>query len=111
MQQQLADILDDGGDDAMLQTKQAPPPEPLAKKLAEWKKCRNPKVNCGLLHDTMALERGKFKDLVDELTWIMEQNRDSYEEERENLNEQIGTLKSNKMKYEEERENLNEQIG
>merc|ERR1719446_1349791 len=101
MQQQLADILDDGGDDAMLQTKQAPPPEPLAKKLAEWKKCRNPKVNCGLLHDTMALEWGKFKDLVDELTYIMEQNRDTYEAEKANMNEQIATLKANKMKCQE----------
>merc|ERR1719446_402131 len=101
MQQQLADILDDGGDDAMLQTKQAPPPEPLAKKLAEWKKCRNPKVNCGLLHDTMALEWGKFKDLVDELTYIMLQNDQAYRGARENLNEQISTLKANKMKCQE----------
>ena len=49
----------------------------------------------------MALEWGKFKDLVGELTCIMRRNRDGYEEERENMNEQVATLRSNKMKFTE----------
>merc|ERR1719387_73809 len=42
-----------------------------------------------------------FKDDVDVFTDIMTKNRDEYEEEKENLNEQIATLRSNKMKFQE----------
>ena len=49
----------------------------------------------------MALEWSKLKDLVDELTHIMQQNRDAYEDEKENMNEHIATLRSNKMKFQE----------
>lgn len=49
----------------------APKPIPVVEKpnaAGQWKKCSpNKKPNCGLLHDTMSLEWGKFKDLVDEL--------------------------------------------
>jgi len=86
---------------SLLQTGQEPPPEPVKKEKASSRKCVNGKVNCGYLHDLMALEWGKFKDLVDELTYIMQQNRDSYEGEKENMNEQIATLRSNKMKFTE----------
>jgi len=86
---------------SLLQTGQEPPPEPVKKEKASSRKCVNGKVNCGYLHDLMALEWGKFKDLVDELTYIMQQNRDSYEGEKENMNEQIATLRNNKMKFTE----------
>merc|ERR1719442_391173 len=49
----------------------------------------------------MALEWGKFKDLVDELEYVMQQNRDAYEGEKENFNEQIATLRSSKMTFTE----------
>merc|ERR1719343_1574611 len=89
------------GAPSLLQIGQAPPPEPVKKEKASSRKCLNGKVNCGYLHDLMALEWGKFKDLVDELTYIMERNRDAYEGEKENMNEQIATLRSNKMKFTE----------
>merc|ERR1719149_226542 len=49
----------------------------------------------------MALEWGKYKDAVDELTYIMEHNRDVYEGQKDNMNEQISTLRSEKMKFTE----------
>merc|ERR1719434_449116 len=89
---------------SLLQINQAPP-QAATKTAADsegtWKKCSNGVVNCGYLHDIMALEWGKFKDLVDELTYIMMQNRDAYEGEKQNLNEQIATLRTNKMKFTE----------
>merc|ERR1719393_1095100 len=89
------------GAPSLLQIDQAPPPSPVKKAKGGSRKCINGKVNCGYLHDIMALEWGKFKDLVDELTYIMEQNRDAYEGEKENMNEQIATLRNSKMKFTE----------
>jgi len=89
------------GAPSLLQIDQAPPPSPVKKAKGGSRKCINGKVNCGYLHDIMALEWGKFKDLVDELTYIMQHNRDAYEGEKENMNEQIATLRSNKMKFTE----------
>ena len=59
-----------------------------------WKKCRNPVVDSGLLHDTMALEWGKFRGLVNELTYTMEQNHATFTRESDNLNEQIKFARS-----------------
>merc|ERR1719282_43504 len=104
VQKALQEVLGaaDSGAPSLLQIGQAPPPEPPKKPKGGWRKCRNgEKVNCGYLHDIMALEWGKFKDLVDELTYIMQHNRDAYEGEKENMNEQIATLRSNKMKFTE----------
>jgi len=58
-------------------------------------------VDCGFLHDTMALQWGKFKDLVDELTAEMERNSDHFIQDRDNLNEQITTLRASKTKHQE----------
>merc|ERR1719310_2624423 len=89
------------GAPSLLQIGQAPPSVPPQKPKGGSRKCINGKVNCGLLHDTMALEWGKFKDLVDELTYIMQRNRDAYEGEKENMNEQIATLRNHKMQFTE----------
>jgi hypothetical protein len=89
---------------SLLQTGQAPLPVKTQDPPGGSRKCPPggaQKVNCGYLHDIMALEWGKFKDLVDELTYIMEQNRDAYEGQKENFNEQIATLRANKMKFTE----------
>merc|ERR1719343_818696 len=105
VQKALSEVLSAGGPgpstDALLQVGQAPPPGPVKKPGASSRKCINGKVNCGLLHDTMALEWGKFKDLVDELTYISQEARDAYEGEKENMNEQIATLRNNKMRFTE----------
>ncbi|CAK0862315.1 unnamed protein product [Prorocentrum cordatum] len=89
------------GAPSLLQIDQAPPPQSVKQPKGGSRKCLNGQVNCGYLHDLMALEWGKFKDLVDELTYIMQRNRDAYEGEKENMNEQIATLRSNKMKFTE----------
>merc|ERR1719382_2255281 len=103
VQKVLQEVLGAAGSGApsLLQIGQAPPSVPPKKPKGGSRKCVNGKVNCGYLHDLMALEWGKFKDLVDELTYIMQQNRDAYEGEKENMNEQIATLRSNKMKFTE----------
>jgi hypothetical protein len=103
VQKALREVLGAGGPapSSLLQVGQAPPPASVQKPGAGSRKCVNGKVNCGLLHDTMALEWGKFKDLVDELTYIMQHNRDAYEGEKENFNEQISTLRNHKMKFTE----------
>merc|ERR1719450_1753323 len=107
VQRALLDVLTSGDNAStcsfvQIAQHQEPPPEPVAKPLGGGRKCTNGKVNCGYLHDLMALEWGKFKDLVDELTLEMEQNRDRYEGEKEVMNEQISTLRSNKMKFQEQ---------
>merc|ERR1711920_117348 len=64
----------------------------------QWKKCTGEKPNCGLLHDTMSIQWGKFKDLVDELTFEMHKNADAFEELKENLNTQLTLLTDSKTK-------------
>jgi hypothetical protein len=85
---------------SLLQVEQSPPKAPVKKFGGSWKSCRE-EVNCGYLHDLMAVEWGKYRDAVDELTYIMEQNRDFYEEKKGNMNEQIASLRANKMKFTE----------
>jgi len=51
----------------------------------QWKKCTQD-PNCGLLHDTMSLQWGKFKDAVDELQHDMTVNLDEYLKAKANLN-------------------------
>ncbi|CAK0843614.1 unnamed protein product [Prorocentrum cordatum] len=85
--------------------RQAPPPAPVPRgpaSEAQWKKCRAPlSVDCGFLHDTMALQWGRFRDLVDELTTEMERSSDAFVRERDNLNEQITTFRASKTKHQE----------
>jgi len=101
VQEALREILGttEGQTPSLLQVGQAPPHQKVKQPKGSSRKCVNGEVNCGYLHDIMALEWGKFKDLVDELTYNMEQNRDAYEGEKENMNEQIATLRSSKMKF------------
>merc|ERR1719277_859533 len=72
VQKVLQEVLGAAGSGApsLLQIGQEPPQEPPKKPKGGSRKCVNGKVNCGYLHDIMALEWGKFKDLVDELTYI-----------------------------------------
>jgi hypothetical protein len=65
----------------------------------QWKKCTDGKPNCGLLHDTMSLQWGKFKDLVDELTFEMATNADAYEELKENFNSQLTVISDGKAHF------------
>jgi len=59
---------------------------------SQWKKCTDGTPNCGLLHDTMSLEWGKFKDLVDELQMEMDEKDAEFEELKKNMNQQIEML-------------------
>jgi len=106
VEKSLMEVLSQTGQDgeaapSLLQVEQAPPKAPVQNEGASSRKCTNSVVNCGYLHDIMALEWGKYKDSVDELTYIMEQNRDAYDGKKDNMNEQIATLRSDKMKYTE----------
>jgi hypothetical protein len=63
-----------------------------------WKKCADGKPNCGLLHDLMAMQWGKFKDLVDELEWEMNRRQDEYEKYVAHINSLIaGSLERKKV--------------
>merc|ERR1719401_1210552 len=64
----------------------------------QWKKCTDGKPNCGLLHDTMSLQWGKFKDLVDELQAEMDRKEDEWETLKANLNEQLTVIGNQKGK-------------
>mmetsp|Transcript_136131 Transcript_136131/g.271529 ORF Transcript_136131/g.271529 Transcript_136131/m.271529 type:complete len:1062 (+) Transcript_136131:111-3296(+) len=69
-------------------------PSPVAEepKGEQWKKCSDEKPHCGLLHDMMASQWGKYKDLVDELQAQMDQSSDEYHREKENLNDQLSIV-------------------
>lgn len=54
-----------------------------------WRKCTAPPADCGLLYDTMSLQWGKFKDLVDALRAQMQQNDDAWYRLQSNLNDQL----------------------
>merc|ERR1719229_1657812 len=68
---------------------QETPVQEDADPLAQSRKCVDGKENCGLLHDTMSLQWGKFKDLVDELEDKMSEKKDNWEERSTNLNSQL----------------------
>merc|ERR1712032_1237510 len=55
----------------------------------QWKKCVDGTPNCGLLHDLMSLEWGKFRDSFDELTAEMNQNQELFDTTKRNINEEI----------------------
>lgn len=78
------------------------PPAPVAKEPAaegQWKKCTDGKPNCGLLHDTMSLQWGKFKDEVDSLKHTMAKNQDAFDELKENLDSQLTVIGDAKTKF------------
>jgi len=64
-----------------------------------WKKCVDGKPNCGLLHDTMSLQWGKFRDLVDELQAEMRQNADKWTELKDDLNTELTTIGEEKTAH------------
>merc|ERR550532_1809572 len=68
----------------------------------QWKKCTNDfPVNCGLLHDIMSLEWGKFRDLYDALKMKIKLDYEEYLRLLEDFNLQLQTLTNQKSKYEE----------
>jgi len=65
----------------------------------QWKKCVDGTPNCGLLHDLMSLEWGKFRDSFDELTAEMKQNQEEYDNAKRNINEEITVINEQKTKH------------
>jgi len=65
----------------------------------QWKKCVDGTPNCGLLHDLMSLEWGKFRDGFDELTAEMNQNQEEYDNTKRNVNEEITVINDQKTKH------------
>merc|ERR1712032_1716694 len=65
----------------------------------QWKKCVDGPVDCGLLHDLMSLEWGKFRDGFDELTAEMNQNQEEYDNTKRNINEEITVINDEKTKH------------
>merc|ERR1719464_962693 len=55
----------------------------------QWKKCVDGTPNCGLLHDLMSLQWGKFKDGFDELTKEMSGNQNKYDGTKRNINDEL----------------------
>merc|ERR1719498_843194 len=58
----------------------------------QWKKCVDGTPNCGLLHDLMSIEWGKFRDSFDELATEMTKDQDMYDKMMSNLNEQLTVI-------------------
>merc|ERR550514_2500476 len=65
----------------------------------QWKKCAVGEATCSLLHDTMSLEWGKFRDSFDELAAQMKANKDEYEETIKNLNGQLSVISEANTRY------------
>jgi len=65
----------------------------------QWKKCVDGTPNCGLLHDLMSLEWGKFRDAFDELTAEMNENQDTYDTIKSNVNDQLTVTNNEKTKH------------
>merc|ERR1719410_851445 len=65
----------------------------------QWKKCVDGEPNCGLLHDLMSLEWGKFRDGFDELTAEMKQNKDEFETSKGAINEELAVISDEKTKH------------
>merc|ERR1740123_2134896 len=65
----------------------------------QWKKCVDGTPNCGLLHDLMSLEWGKFRDSFDELTAEMNQNKAEFDITKRNINEELTVIVDEKTKF------------
>jgi len=64
----------------------------------QWKKCTG-EHNCGLLHDLMSLEWGKFRDQVDSLTNEMRKNKQEFDLDSKNFNNQLTVISDAKTKH------------
>jgi len=65
----------------------------------QWKKCVDGEPNCGLLHDLMSIEWGKFRDGFDELTAEMNQNKQEFDATKRNINEELTVISDEKTKH------------
>merc|ERR1719382_214099 len=65
----------------------------------QWKKCTDGTPNCGLLHDLMSIEWGKFRDSFDELATEMKKNQDEYDKQMGNMNEQLTVINDLRTKH------------
>merc|ERR1719324_1712698 len=65
----------------------------------QWKKCTDGTPNCGLLHDLMSIEWGKFRDSFDELATEMTHNQDVYDKYMENFNSQLTVINDARTKH------------
>lgn len=65
----------------------------------QWKKCVDGAENCGLLHDLMSLEWGKFRDEVDELTAEMNENQAAHDIQMSNFNQQFTMISDAKAQH------------
>jgi hypothetical protein len=64
----------------------------------QWKKCVDGPVDCGLLHDLMSMEWGKFRDSFDKLATEMEKDQDEYDKYMGNMNEQLVTINDHRTR-------------
>jgi len=65
----------------------------------QWKKCVDGEPNCGLLHDIMSIEWGKFRDGFDDLTAEMAHNKQEYERDVESVNVEMEVITGEKTKH------------
>merc|ERR1719456_1040535 len=65
----------------------------------QWKKCTDGTPNCGLLHDLMSMEWGRFRDSFDELATEMKKNQDEYDKFMQNMNEQLTVINDLRTKH------------
>jgi hypothetical protein len=80
----------------------APDTSPVAEEPhpeGQWKKCTDGTPNCGLLHDLMSIEWGKFRDSFDELATEMTHDQDVYDKLMGNMNEQLVTINDARTKH------------
>merc|ERR1719362_200642 len=68
----------------------------------QWKKCSPGEPNCGLLHDTISLQWGGYRDLVDDLKAEMAKNLDEWNIQLANYNDQLRLLRDAEKKANKE---------
>merc|ERR1719359_2265573 len=64
----------------------------------QWKKCVDGPPNCGLLHDLMSMEWGKFRDSFDELATEMQKDKDAYDKYIDIMNMQLNDINEGRTK-------------
>jgi len=65
----------------------------------QWRKCVSGTPNCGLLHDLMSLEWGRFRDDFDEHTALMQKNKEAYDIQMKNFNNLLTDINDAKTKF------------
>merc|ERR1740138_928543 len=63
------------------------------------RKCTDGTPNCGLLHDLMSIEWGRFRDSFDELATEMKKNQDEFDKFMGNMNEQLTVINDLRTKH------------